>query len=98
MPSIAIFTTPLRSEITPPRAGSKSSAANCRVDCQRSQDGNTLNNTCKNTGQPSSILLELLELLSPVGRDCAAPPSVVSASCVSPGSAPFSTDALSFAG
>src|SRR5205085_8674564 len=98
MPSIAILTTPLRSEITPPRAGSKSSAPNCRVDCQRSLDGNTLNNTCKNTGQSSSILLELLELpellelLSPAGRDGADPPSTASAFCISARSAPSSTD------
>src|SRR5258708_7913031 len=52
MPSMAIFTTPLRSEMTPPNAGSRSRAANCRVDCQRSPDGRTRSNTCKNTANP----------------------------------------------
>src|SRR5205809_1029638 len=35
MPSIAMFTTPLRSEITPPRAGRSSKTAAARVACQR---------------------------------------------------------------
>ena len=35
MPSIAMFTTPLRSEMTPPRAGSSSRTAAARTACQR---------------------------------------------------------------
>src|SRR5262249_32729851 len=52
MPSIAILTTPLRSEITPPRAGSNNNAPNWRVAAQRSLDNSTRTNTCKNTISP----------------------------------------------
>src|SRR5436305_14226357 len=59
MPSIAILTTPLRSEMTPPSAGRMRSAANWSVAFQRSLDVKTRSNICQITIEPPHDELRL---------------------------------------